>query len=138
MLDRHPETSQQRHRLWIAAGAFANPDWSVLNRDAGHRPGVVGHHGIAARLGDNEHLRGSGGVCLAGVVTQPLRLLGRPALEDIDDVIGLESLRDLIEIYDGEIAELDRRIYGDFATTPGIEQSTVEWGGSGACGSVCR
>ncbi|MEB3979963.1 hypothetical protein OQ968_01645 [Mycobacterium sp. 663a-19] len=60
MLDVHAESSQQCHRLGIAAGALARPAGKRLRVELGHAPGVVSNDAAAAVLRDAEDSRGAG------------------------------------------------------------------------------
>jgi hypothetical protein len=86
------EPGQQGNGLGIATSSFAQTRRSLHRREAGHAPGVVGHHVTAADWGDHEHPAGATtDVGLAGMLAQPVRLLLGSAFESVKAVAGRQQ-----------------------------------------------
>ncbi len=90
MLSGNPKPGKQRDRLGVPPSTPAHPGWSILNRDAGHRPGVVGDHKVTVNRRDDQHLRCARRVGLTRMVAQPLGLFGGSTLELVQNIIGLK------------------------------------------------
>ncbi len=59
VVDVHPESSQEGHRLGIAASALACPTGRGAGLELGHAPGVIGDYPGAVVLSDDEDSRGT-------------------------------------------------------------------------------